>query len=1450
MAGIALAEAFVRIRPDSTGFRVEADSQIKAALAGENPEVSVGANTKAAKLAIADLRAYVDALASKIWTLRMTADDKSLQATLARDYAQLLALDKFVASPEIDVMGVTKAQASLLGLDAGLDKIAHTVATARVGIDDTDTEKRLALLDVQLMDLTARAHDIRLGVTDPGGIAAIDQLQRKLDELRSKVVSVGFLETSGSSADAMRQILMLKRVMQTVGLADFLDVNLKPAQILSQLVILKQRIAAANLQDTLGINIDQTQLQEQIASIEAELNALPDVSLGVQVSGLGGAAAEVTALQAALSQISAGNAEGALATLAMDATALMGAAGGAGNGGGGGSGLLGAAAAGGYFGNALNTLHNHLVITGGGWTGLIGGVAAWHVALDAVIEATISLTLALVAMGAGIAPIAESAMDVGEHLLAVDQAAAALGVNIPPLTGKLDDLAAAMAPQAIELYGAGLRIVTSQSGALLNAAGPVVTLFDDWAAKLTVWIQQQGEAGQLLKAGTGYLTQFGQIIGTLGEALGNLLKEDPGIAHYLLDIVQAAASLLRAFTLLPAPLVAAVLGLHGLYVWGSVLGAVLQRVGIFAANTAKNLAGLAANPLFWVAAAAAALAYMAYQSTQADSATKKFISDLNAGLANEKASTAIDQIATDLGRINAQIQATTTTQVLKGWGSSWQAVGLDAQATGAQMQQAASDWVGVVKSGFTSLSAWKNLVDSVGNSFKDLFVPGAGASIVVKNDIDALNQEMIKLQGNEVNLFKETGNLTNQGYTYAQALSLMDLAGVRVGDSMAVMQAKIANLLQGYKSLGLQGVDLANTVNAVTFAMLQQNEKVQQVNAGWDAFENTIQGGETNMFKFANTLNNLNGSLGKGADAVKNLSGAQRQSLQYFSAAAAQANTYMDSLTTLANAAGLGENGVTMLDRATQDLVASMLPAAKNSTLLTAELYALAQRGGYQGADSFKALQQWVSSVQNPMKELDQITTTFTVHAGNLTKDVQNLSIALGTTLNQAMATAAFDASNGQKTFDAFAKAIETTTFDSQQDQKTALQLALSLQKLTGNTTDTKNEFISFAQDALHLTQQQADELWQQTFPKLQNSINNLQGKNIPITATASGSGTIQVASHPGNFLPHGIATLGFHAEGGKIGGNGLPRADDQLAHVSSGEWVMPVDSVRYYGPGFMAAVQKRLFAGAPGGARGMWSGFAAGGPVGADPWNNKIKDNFALFSQWEAANASQFGVAAEKSFSSAVFQWFQNAIAAAAKKFLASSGGYAGPGGGAPAANAALARKLAPYWGTGAEWAAWNNVAMAESGWNQYATNPGSGAYGIPQALPFTKMPKAAWPASAGGSSNPTAQITWMISYIKGQYGDPIGAWAHELAHHWYGMGGPVVMDNGGWLKPGMNHVWNGTGAPEKVTPKGAAVPVQLEFAGRKPSHPLESAVWDWIVSNVRVKGGGNVQLAMGTSG
>jgi len=69
------------------------------------------------------------------------------------------------------------------------------------------------------------------------------------------------------------------------------------------------------------------------------------------------------------------------------------------------------------------------------------------------------------------------------------------------------------------------------------------------------------------------------------------------------------------------------------------------------------------------------------------------------------------------------------------------------------------------------------------------------------------------------------------------------------------------------------------------------------------------------------------------------------------------------------------------------------------------------------------------------------------------------------------------------------------------------------------------------------------------------------------------------------------------------------------------------------------------------------------------------------------------------------------------------------------------------------------------ESGWNHFAQNRSSGAYGIPQALPGSKM------ASAGEdwATNPETQIRWGLGYIGARYGSPCAAWAHSQQKNWY---------------------------------------------------------------------------------
>jgi hypothetical protein len=68
------------------------------------------------------------------------------------------------------------------------------------------------------------------------------------------------------------------------------------------------------------------------------------------------------------------------------------------------------------------------------------------------------------------------------------------------------------------------------------------------------------------------------------------------------------------------------------------------------------------------------------------------------------------------------------------------------------------------------------------------------------------------------------------------------------------------------------------------------------------------------------------------------------------------------------------------------------------------------------------------------------------------------------------------------------------------------------------------------------------------------------------------------------------------------------------------------------------------------------------------------------------------------------------------------------------------------------------------ESGWRVNAANP-SGAYGIPQALPGSKMATA----GADWATDAATQIAWGLGYITARYGTPCGAWAHSQNTGWY---------------------------------------------------------------------------------
>lgn len=262
------------------------------------------------------------------------------------------------------------------------------------------------------------------------------------------------------------------------------------------------------------------------------------------------------------------------------------------------------------------------------------------------------------------------------------------------------------------------------------------------------------------------------------------------------------------------------------------------------------------------------------------------------------------------------------------------------------------------------------------------------------------------------------------------------------------------------------------------------------------------------------------------------------------------------------------------------------------------------------------------------------------------------------------------------------------------------------------------------------------------------------------VTVTESFHGKVTYADQiAGQRKPGGF--LEFHAAGGKIPGFG--GGDQHLALLEAGEAVVDKDRTRKFAPVLRAM-------GVP--------GMAAGGLAGS---------NIFTGPQWGAHVTGRWAGQVSKAWADAA----RAAAKAAAARMFAVSG--AGPAGGDARVNEALARRMFPWpsW----MWPSYVALEMMEAGFNRFARNPSSGAYGIPQALPPTKMP---FSAQAAGGSHAGPQISWMYGYIGGRYGNPVNALAHERAFHWY--------DDGGVMPPGLSLAYNGTGAPEPLVPAARA--------------------------------------------
>lgn len=133
-------------------------------------------------------------------------------------------------------------------------------------------------------------------------------------------------------------------------------------------------------------------------------------------------------------------------------------------------------------------------------------------------------------------------------------------------------------------------------------------------------------------------------------------------------------------------------------------------------------------------------------------------------------------------------------------------------------------------------------------------------------------------------------------------------------------------------------------------------------------------------------------------------------------------------------------------------------------------------------------------------------------------------------------------------------------------------------------------------------------------------------------------------------------------------------------------------------------------------------------------------------------------------------------------------------------------------------EYAAIDYIVNHESSWNPQAVNPSSGAYGLPQSLPASKL------ASAGSDwrTNPITQLKWMRNYVNERYGGANGALSFWKANHWYANGGEVDKPTLAWIGEDPNYAKEFIINPAKDS---ADLLIQKAIAAREQYKPTPSA-------------------------
>jgi len=1067
-----------------------------------------------------------------------------------------------------------------------------------------------------------------------------------------------------------------------------------------------------------------------------------------------------------------------------------------------GGGLRGLGYWGGGFWNMLGRLNRQIPLFAGVLKGVpfVSTIGGFHLLGESVLEAAAVLIPASAGFLAFGAAAIGTVMDISRSMKSLWITTHALNMSIYPLTGSMQKLEDAVAPQVWSLFGDLLIIAGAKTAIFTKTAKEAGSVVQQLGARMTVALTSGG-LDQFMANAAKDLAGIGNFIGNIFGIIGNVLHAVPGYAEVLLSALDMLSHGLESITGSAIGQWALKLGLafHGAVIWlgiGATLavkmgdallglaakfglvdagmlafdaaafgGGIKQMLGgigllvgeLFTLGTAEGLATDAAlamdgamaaagavNPLVWVGAAAVALGALVYWLVKGSNSLSSYSQAANEALKKQPVTQLGVNLTKQMAIAQNQLNNTQKTFTVTS-GRTGQVV---TQTTLAYKQQ--SNEVGTLKTYWSNYSA---------------VLKAAGGNIGLVNEAGITSNDILTASGQRL---KE---LVIEAQAAADAQRAL---GLGTGRAAAAQNAQ-------------NNIFMQETVPAMQKVITQEDNLIQLLLGGQVAFNNFQQSIQGTTAKFKNPSGLAEAfKLAKG-----NLDGLNQQSLAF-------SNTLysisIPALQKMTDALSLEGASTADLSKVVATGSGEILKYVGHNKEARAVMVAYINNALGPGTVSLKTLDTWVKNNSTSLTGMNSIVAKNAINAATFTGVLKGMTTQM---FQQDLLLSNHVNRDMKRWTDLIASSGENTN----RTRSARQQLIKDLE----NSGFSARDATSFVNG-------------------LQRKIDALHGKSVTVKVFASGGGGMTFTQKVAQSISSGGFSLHSLAAGGRIPGFG--GGDTEPALLEKGETVVDKHKSRKFANVFRAMGVK---------------GYASGGLVGAPLWAQGVESNFVSaversFLATEAARAKAAVLA--------------NAKAKAAAANFNPFGGITGvPSTGAFSQSAAVAqayaRKILWAYGWGLNQfpplqALWNG----ESGWRWNALNPGSGAYGIPQSLPASKM------ASAGADwrTNYQTQIRWGLAYIKQTYGTPANTYSTWLGRspHWY--------DRGGWLEPGANLMWNGTGKREHLSrdsgPGAQTVIVTLSFDDTfQQATGLTPAQLKNIKYAVRVLGGGDVQKAFGKS-